>query len=253
MFARCLLVLAGLLSLQGCAPVDDSPEILVERARLFLDRGKADDAIEMLDRVIVAWPESADAFFDRASAHQRVGELEAALDDFNRALQLDPEGSRVLNDRGVLLARLGRFEEAIADFRRLLQLVPGDANGWMNLGLTQHKQDKLDEALAAYRRSTELQREAESMFLEASVLYELGKYEESASLLTDVLQDEPDWAKAWLNRGLCRLSMNQAELASEDFQQCREVDDQMQFAAALSELSRSNQYRSPPAVAKATK
>ncbi len=246
----CLLACFIGVGCLGCGPDDDAPEILVERARLFLDRGKPDDAIEMLDRVIKAWPESADAFFDRGTAHQQVGELETALEDFNRALQLDPEGSRVLNDRGVLLARLGRLDEAVSDFRRLLQLEPGDATGWINLGLVHHKQGNLEAALESYRRSTELRRDAESLFLEASVLFAQGDFKRAEETYSYVIEIESRWAKVWMNRGLCRLKLNQRELAQADFRRCQEVDDDMQFAVAISEVTGSLETTLTPAIAR---
>lgn len=85
-------------------------------------------------------------------AHSR-GRTDEAIALLERLLALQPDDVAALNDLGNLLREAGRFEEAAAAFRVLLHRRPRDAVARINLGVVLQDQGRPSEAEAAYRQA----------------------------------------------------------------------------------------------------
>lgn len=80
------------------ARIDDStlsdPEMPVNTAINMLNRRHSAEAITLLDRVIVRFPESADAFFYRGYAKMQAGKNADAKPDLEKYLDMAPAGAQ---------------------------------------------------------------------------------------------------------------------------------------------------------------
>lgn len=56
----------------GCAAEAGFPEVMLERARIFMAQGSTALAIPLLDSVIEATPQSSEAFFQRGVAYEEL-------------------------------------------------------------------------------------------------------------------------------------------------------------------------------------
>jgi tetratricopeptide (TPR) repeat protein len=96
----------------------------------LLMRGRSDEALELVDKMLAARKDAKDLLGLRAQAlfekHRASddGAARVVLDAIKRALEVDPDNTRALFARGLLLQRAGEAKKALAYFRRVAQLEP---------------------------------------------------------------------------------------------------------------------------------
>lgn len=102
----------------------DDPKLYLRRAKLHLKQGRADLALQDLERVGELAPDMDQAKLLRARALLDSKQLAAALEQVDSYLRTDepaPEGRQV---RGAILLRMGKFAEAEAELEAYVARVP---------------------------------------------------------------------------------------------------------------------------------
>jgi tetratricopeptide (TPR) repeat protein len=115
---------------QSGAPNPDDHPANVRRVEQLLMRGRSDEALEMIDKMLAARKDQSDLLGLRAQAlfeKHRAGDdgtARVVVDAIKRALEVDPDDTRALFARGLVLQRAGEAKKALAYFRRVAQLDP---------------------------------------------------------------------------------------------------------------------------------
>jgi tetratricopeptide (TPR) repeat protein len=209
----------------GCGR-SETPEVMLERARILMQREQIAEAVPLLDAVVAAMPESAEARYQRGVAYERLNVLEKALADYTECLELDDERTDALNNKAVVLARLERLDEATKDFTRLIEMDPQGSLAWRNRALSYADQKQYDKSLADYGKALELAPEDHVNWYQRGVVYlAQGKLTEAESDFSKAIELDPELARAWMNRGVVRYRQGKKQLASVDLQKAQELDD----------------------------
>ena len=79
----------------------------MDQIKQWIDEGRTDDAIELLDAYLTAHPDSDEALYLRGRAHRKAGRTREALNDYLASAALNPDGPA---------ARAYRMESEILDF-----------------------------------------------------------------------------------------------------------------------------------------
>ena len=219
--------LASLMLLgSGCANAPDSPEILLERAGILMDRGQEAEAVPFLDRAVSAMPENPEAYFQRGLAYERLDLHEKALDDYVACLKLDNLRADALNNKAVQLATLKRYDDAIAAFSELVNQDQENFLGYRNRGLCRFDMQDFNGALTDYSAALKLNPEdSSSWFQRGNVYLAANELEAAENDYSKALELDPDFAKAWMNRGVVRYRMGQKTTAAEDLTKAQELDN----------------------------
>ncbi len=98
-------------------------------AQKFLDAGQPQKALELLERLLAAQPNHAEALVKKAAALEKLGRLEDALACCDRALAGNGAFTLALLAKGGLLNRLNRHAEAIDCFEQTLRAQETKARG----------------------------------------------------------------------------------------------------------------------------
>jgi len=143
------------------------PETLRQLASALAANGRAQEALAVIDPVVVRHPDDAELLNTQAIVLETAGQEERALAAFRRVCELQPSSAihaynlgRALSNRGdsagslvelertlaidpehrnaratlaEILRRLGRTEEAVTHLRRLLERDPDDIKAWSAL------------------------------------------------------------------------------------------------------------------------
>ena len=215
------VVLVGL----GCAQAPDSPQLMLERAKILMDRGQGAEAIQLLDRILEVAPDDPEACFHRGLAYESLDLPEKALADYVACLKLDGMRTDALNNKAVQLAKLKRFDEAIVTFSEVVDLDPEDFLGYRNRGLCRF--DMQDNAGALEDYATALQLNSEdpsSWYQRGNVHLAMNTLDAAESDFSTALELDPEFAKAWMNRGVTRYRRGEKALAAEDLAQAQKLD-----------------------------
>ena len=79
----------------------------MDQIKQWIDEGRTDDAIELLDAYLAIHPDSEEALYLRGRAHRKAGRIREALNDYLASAALNPAGPA---------ARAYRMEIEILDF-----------------------------------------------------------------------------------------------------------------------------------------
>jgi type IV pilus assembly protein PilF len=86
----------------------------------YLTQGRADAAVDALERALRLDPRRADIHYTAAVAYDQVEDIALAETHYRRATQLDPNNADSQNGFAVFLCRQGRFTDAQPIFDRVI-------------------------------------------------------------------------------------------------------------------------------------
>jgi tetratricopeptide (TPR) repeat protein len=125
-------------------------------ARSLVRSGRAEEALDMLDPLVVARPDYPAAHYGRAMALQAQGRIEPALEAQGRGLALDPESPWAHLASAALLRELGWLDAALAAARRAQDLDDDDRAGLVEEAYVLRAMARLSEAADPARRAVAL-------------------------------------------------------------------------------------------------
>ncbi len=96
-----------------------------ETALSYLQQGRFDEGIALLEQVAEAAPELSAPRIDLGIAQHRAGDLEAAESNLLLALESNPEQPVAHNELGIIYRKTGRFNEARESYEAALDVYPG--------------------------------------------------------------------------------------------------------------------------------
>ena len=96
-----------------------------ETALSYLQQGRHDEGIELLEQVAAAAPELSAPRIDLGIAQHHAGDLEAAESNLLLALESNPEQPVAHNELGIIYRKTGRFQEARKSYEAALAVYPG--------------------------------------------------------------------------------------------------------------------------------
>ena len=223
------------------------PEALA-RANAHWNAGQADQAEQLCQQVLAAWPGQADALhllglmahaygnLDLAISHLRQaclaprapalyssnlaemyrqkGLLAEGEEAGRRAVAMDPQLAAGWNNLGILLQEAGKFEESLRCLERVAALQPGSAQTHNNLGNTLRRLERFDLAEAQYRQALALDASyAEAHSNLAFLLSTQGRHDEAAAEAAQAIELNPRLVDAYLNLADVEVSRHRYEAA----------------------------------------
>jgi tetratricopeptide (TPR) repeat protein len=102
---------------------------LGNRANIYTEQGKYDEAMIAYNETIKKVPDSAWGYLHRGLLYYQMNQPEQALSDVSKAIDLAPKSGRVYYLRGAIYEKLNRMAEAQADVVRARQLGFDPKNG----------------------------------------------------------------------------------------------------------------------------
>jgi tetratricopeptide (TPR) repeat protein len=179
---------------------------------------------------------AADAF-QRAEQHARQNEFGLAIDDYTTAIQLDPKQSKAYLGRGTCYLRLGRLGEAIADFQQLDPRQPevrGElAEAYFQRAGTYFDESDVGKAMADYEKVVQVEPKYGKAYLGlARCCLKQNDYDKAIAELQEAKQwlspqaltPGPEFAEAYLRRGLARQEHHDLDGAIADFVEAVRLD-----------------------------
>lgn len=161
------------------------PTVLNQRAWLYFDQNRYDETVKILDRVLQAKPNDADALVYRVHSLRLQRTFEEASQALTEAEERLGEQPTVLNSRGWLHYDMGEYDEALKAFERVLEI------------------SELDEDAHAFRAAS------------LRMMKDLSRARETADSSIRVL---PDSSSVRHQRALILMDQENLEEAEEEFQ-----------------------------------
>lgn len=181
--------------------------------------GRHEEALACYESALALQPGHVDAHFNRGVSLDRLERRAEALASYERVIGLQPGYAEAHNNRGVALASLGRVREAVDSYDRAIALRPGYASAYNNRGSALRALGRLAEAVESYGRALELRPDyPEAQCNLAIVLLDVDRPAEAFACCERVLALRPDHAEAWYNAGNALRELHRYAEAAERFE-----------------------------------
>jgi len=110
-----------------------------------------------LQRVLVALPERADAYYALGNAYEVVGKFEEALGAYREVARIDTLDPDVFTSIGAVLLAREQIEDAIRELRKATDRNKKDAEALFHLGRAHTMQGKAKEAADFYQQALKIE------------------------------------------------------------------------------------------------
>jgi Flp pilus assembly protein TadD len=188
--------LATLEPLVESAPMDEDASIL--EAEILESEGDTSHAVELLRKLILAYPKDVDAYLRFAILSFDHASPQVGIDILNAGLGQLPREPRLYLVRGILLTQLGEFTRAADDFETAGRIDAALSFLGVAEGLVESEEHKPAEALAQFRAAAKAHpNDAYAQYLLAQALQQGGsregspEYEEELKAATRAGQLDP--------------------------------------------------------------
>lgn len=122
----------------------------------LIERGEIKEAGDLLNQVIAARPEIADAHYSLGVVEGKKGNLKAAADCYRDAIARNRECFEYHYNLGATLYAMERVQEATESYREAVRIKPTDKEAHYSLGVVLHGLGQAEAAVQAYRQAVTL-------------------------------------------------------------------------------------------------
>jgi tetratricopeptide (TPR) repeat protein len=199
--ARAVPAAVGIALLACCIP--RTAAILNGEGLTLYRNGQYDRAYASFSEAIALSPDSAELYFNRAAADEKLARLRDADADYTKAIELDPEYREAYLGRGGLSLTRRRYEAAREDLTSAIEISPGDPTAYLERGRTLQRLDRPDEALADFDAAVKLSpKDPAPLIWRARFFFENGDFDRALADLDTAIPLDSKSPEPYLWRGV---------------------------------------------------
>jgi Flp pilus assembly protein TadD len=186
--------LSGQTGTGGTVGTTEAPRP-VRSARLALERGDPDEAIQLLSTYLSNHPSDFEARLTLGQSYAAAGQSESAIEQIQEALKLEPHSPTALKSLAEMYAHNGQFERAEPLLASAVQASHGDSQiriEWAVALVRLHEYKKAQTALTGVSLPSDIAARVGFYRLKASISSGLGNSHEAASEMENALALKPN-------------------------------------------------------------
>ena len=191
----------------------DHVEALFSRGLLYYHMGKYDFAEKDFINLLNAPKGETNAIFFKFSNYESGA---------TGVLTMEARDAEVYNYLGLARTRLKNYNKAIIDFRLAIKLNPTDPNFFINRGLALEEMGKVEKAKEDFNRALQID---PGNTLANYNLLRLSDDIESIDLYTDLINEDPEFAEPYAQRGLALYNSGKYRRALQDYDKAITLND----------------------------
>jgi arylsulfatase A-like enzyme/Tfp pilus assembly protein PilF len=166
--------------------------VMVVLAGYLQELGALDRSAALLDAVVAAHPDYAEAYNSLGVVYSRQGRHAEARAAYRKVLELDPTSAKAYENLGVDELSAGDLAAATADLGRALSLDPRLAGARNALAAVYMREGRTVDAIAEWKMAVQLDpRLFDAVYNLGTVLYKAGRREEARPYLERFVNEAP--------------------------------------------------------------
>jgi arylsulfatase A-like enzyme/Flp pilus assembly protein TadD len=201
-------------------------------------KGKTDEGIEILQKIIEERKDFDQAYAYLATLHKVKGNYGKAVEVLREGYQYCPKSYEVITTFGLFLTEVREYDMAIHILQEGLKLIDYDPDIWNYLGVAYWRKGELDEALEAFSKSLELDNNYPIAFNNTGSVY-LSKFlktkdrsdlEKSIQNFEKAIELDPMYASAHNGLGAAFSQAGNSDGAIHSWERAIEINPDLGFA-----------------------
>ena len=186
------------------------------RATVYLDQYRFDDAIEDLTKAIALGGQGADIYAERGHAYVYTGRLDLALKDLNEAIKRQPDYGFAYRTRGHAYLNDNQDDKAIADETRAIALDPKDMEAhWLRAYAYRYRKKRIDKAITDYSHALAIDpADSANRTSRAEAYEQIGRYDLAAADYSEWIRRNPKGSFGYWALGRLYLVQGKNDLAA---------------------------------------
>lgn len=205
-------------------------------ARVEAIEDNTEKALEYINQAIEINESNGGSYLIRAKIKYQQGAKYGIVSDYNKAVKLEPTAYHHL-ERANYFAETGNRSQAILDYDEAIRMEPKNAYALSKRGALYLKYDVIDLALEDLKRSISLDSSnaicwanlGEAITMNGDPKTGVEKYNRAIEL-------KPDQMSFYFNRGLTHYSLEEMNLACDDYKKARELAVEQGFNDAVMDI-----------------
>jgi tetratricopeptide (TPR) repeat protein len=182
-------------------------------------------AIDRLNELLVAVPDSGRLLSGRAAVWRELGDLDKAIADCSAAIRSEPNSAEFLNNRGFMWTEQREYDKAIADFGHALALDPNHAAAHDNRGLAWGAKGVSDKAIEDHTAAIRLDPSNSRFYNNRGNAHSAaGDYDKALDDFNQAIRLDPQEAVFYNNRGNARYFRKEYDKALAEFGEAIQLD-----------------------------
>lgn len=191
----------------------------VEEVHRLVEAGKKDEALQLLDQVILRNPAYAPAFFHRGMIFMQSQEMERSLSNFNKALDLDAEFTQAYLGRSMVYFLQHDLDATIRDLDKALDLDPELAVGYYNRGVARSYQQDFSRSFDDLSMAKKYGYPVEEELMQQ--VWGLGHTDSIVAEADAAILKNSEDGPAYYNRAVARYYRKEYDKALDDLQKAK--------------------------------
>ncbi len=123
---------------------------LLNASNAYSKFGKRKEAVALLDKSVIANPNSDMAYYNRGFIKNEMNDFTGAIPDFTKTIALNSNNVQALFLRGLAYKNTGQLAAAILDYKGVIAKDKNFTDAYLNLGNVYTVQKNFGEAIALY-------------------------------------------------------------------------------------------------------
>lgn len=191
----------------------------LDQAKLYLSKGKVDQALRLLKKHIKTAPQSADAHHFLGLAQYQLGQHTAAARSIEQAINLDPSDPVKHHNAGLVCLVRDRHEAAVLAFDQALAIDASYAEAWFNRGNAHRLLGQEQRAREDFQQALVIDPFFEDAHNNLGLSYKkTGELDAAVTAFENCLQIQPNHHLAMNNLGLVKQSLGDLTSAKQLFE-----------------------------------
>ena len=232
----------------------NSTSIQLRRANVFLDKGRAVEALSLLKKLENIEADNPELYISKGMAYGMLGNVNGALKVFDKALtldldetenilfsiiavlqeqnyyqqsipymlrliELDPDFKAHLYDLAYAYDKIEDYDNSIKYYLEYLEEDPFSDSAWYNLGIIYNKLDMYEKAIEAYDFALAINSlNIFALLNKANILNLTEKYSEAIEVYHEYIENEPDSFEAMTYLAECYEKTDDFIMAKKYYQ-----------------------------------
>ncbi len=179
-----------------------SLDLDLEEAAYLLKQNKAEDALQLLDGLLLNYDRNHKAYYIRAQANFALEDFHQANDDVQNALAEKPKQANYYMFQAKTLSKISKHEKAIAAAKKALELNPYILSFQLTLGEIYYDAYKSEAAIVHLNKYLSYySKDSDARLLLANCYFEADKINQAMELVNLLAKDNEMTDQAYLLRG----------------------------------------------------